>query len=61
LVPPILRVAPFATVKVPPVAERFKVKAPRSSVPAETERSPAVTVSLPASVLMPEPLTMMLP
>jgi len=63
-VPPIFRVAPLLTVKVPPatVVPRLAVKVERSSVPALTVILPVLAVvefnafRLPASVFTPLPL-----
>ena len=55
--PPILSVAPFDTVIVPPAADRFIAYDDRSSVPAVTVRSPLLTISSCASVTVPEDLS----
>lgn len=55
--PPILSVAPFDTVIIPPAALRFAVNAARSNVPLVTDTLPEITaliasVAVPAGLLM---------
>ena len=53
MLPPIFRVALFATVSVPPAVVRFAVKLPRSKVPLETDRLPT-TFEFTPEVTVPE-------
>ncbi len=53
-------VEPLASVNTPPAEARLQVNAPKAKVPAKTDRSPA-TVSVAASVFVPEPEIVKLP
>jgi hypothetical protein len=53
-VPPIDKVAPLDTVKVPPAAVLLAVKLPNAKVPAEILKFPR-TLTVPASVFVPDP------
>ena len=45
MVPPIFKVALLFTVSVPPDVNLFAVKAPKSNIPAEINKSPAILIS----------------